>query len=289
MISYTGNGAYCYANSLHMCLKAAGMTPLPEPGFLECLTLMPFGNFYIRDEEKPMYFPGGASTEPDSGLSIALKTLGWAADETWGGSAEEALAQLREAVQSSSVLVGPIDMAYLTYNPNYHFLNGEDHFVVVLEVQETEVLLHDPQQYPFAPLALEKFMKSWQVETVSRQEMISRTLEAAKTNLKMNLSGPKFYNSIEALQHFAEDLHGGCGEKMRDMLVYFSLPLGARRSLDAAAFFLEAGFPEAATLLEHKAMLYGRAQQHAVDRCFNEIAEVVQNMAKNEEMLIAVL
>lgn len=66
-----------------------------------------------------------------------------------------------------------------------------------------------------------------QVETVSRQEMISRTLEAAKTNLKMNLSGPKFYNSIEALQHFAEDLHGGCGEKMRDMLVYFSLPLGA--------------------------------------------------------------
>lgn len=128
-----------------------------------------------------------------------------------------------------------------------------------------------------------------QVETVSRQEMISRTLEAAKTNLKMNLSGPKFYNSIEALQHFAEDLHGGCGEKMRDMLVYFSLPLGARRSLDAAAFFLEAGFPEAATLLERKAMLYGRAQQHAVDRCFNEIAEVVQNMAKNEEMLIAVL
>lgn len=154
MISSTGNGAYCYANSLHMCLKAAGVTPLPEPGFLECLMLMPFGNFYIHDEEELMYFPGGANTEPGSGLSTALKrSVGL-------------LTKPGAAVQSSPVLVGPIDMAYFTDNPNDHFLNGEDHFAVVLEVQETEVLLHDPQQYPFALLALEKHMKSWQADAV---------------------------------------------------------------------------------------------------------------------------
>lgn len=51
-----------------------------------------------------------------------------------------------------------------------------------------------------------------QVETVSRQEMISRTLEAAKTYLKMNY--PKFSNSIKALQHFAEDLRGAAWRRV---------------------------------------------------------------------------
>jgi len=41
--SFTGNGAYCYANTLHMTLLAAGgvSAAVPEPGFLECATVMP--------------------------------------------------------------------------------------------------------------------------------------------------------------------------------------------------------------------------------------------------------
>lgn len=308
MILYTGNTPYCYANSLHMCLKAAGISPLPETGFLECLTLMPFGNFYVRNEAHPMFFPSGASTEPDSGLTLALKALGWAADEHWGETANDALARLREAVQQNPVLVGPVDMAYLTYNPNYPFLNGEDHFMAVLEVQETEIVMHDPQQYPFAPLPLEKFIEAWraekvdygrrpymqrsnfrQIELVSRQETINRTIDAAKINLKTSLGGPQHFTSVEALEKMAEDLHSGVGEKMREMLVYFSLPLGARRCLDAAAFFQEAGLLEAASLLERKSRLYGRAQYHAVGKCFDDAAEVFSEMARNEKELIAIL
>jgi hypothetical protein len=50
MTSYTGNGAYCYANSLYMALREAGAAAdeLPEPGFIECLTTMPFGTLYLR-------------------------------------------------------------------------------------------------------------------------------------------------------------------------------------------------------------------------------------------------
>ena len=40
MTRYTGNGAYCYANSVYMALRESGAAAaeLPEPGFIECLT-----------------------------------------------------------------------------------------------------------------------------------------------------------------------------------------------------------------------------------------------------------
>jgi hypothetical protein len=44
MLSYTGSGSYCYANSLHMSLLGAGTSSdeVPSPGFLECLTMVPY-------------------------------------------------------------------------------------------------------------------------------------------------------------------------------------------------------------------------------------------------------
>ena len=41
--AYTGNGPYCYSNSLHMCLTQAGMPAVPPVSLLECMTGMPFG------------------------------------------------------------------------------------------------------------------------------------------------------------------------------------------------------------------------------------------------------
>jgi len=47
---YTGNGAYGYSNSVYMALRESGAAAaeLPEPGFIECLTTMPFGTLYLR-------------------------------------------------------------------------------------------------------------------------------------------------------------------------------------------------------------------------------------------------
>lgn len=37
MTSFTGGGAYCFSNSLHMCLQQAGLEARVTPGVLECL------------------------------------------------------------------------------------------------------------------------------------------------------------------------------------------------------------------------------------------------------------
>src|SRR5579863_10742127 len=156
IISYTGNGAYCYANSLHMSLLGAGANhnDLPSPSFIECLATMPFGNLYLALEESPLVFFSSPSMDPDQGLTLALKTLGWICQEQRGGESEEALAHLREAALRAPVLVGPLDLGYLSYNPNHGYLAGEDHFVVVLAVESDHVLIHDPQGYPCAILPL---------------------------------------------------------------------------------------------------------------------------------------
>lgn len=81
-IPYTGKSEYCYANSLHMCLLAAGFAAgeLPEPGFLECLTTLPFGSMYERLEDGPLFFPSPIAMSPDTGLDRALDTLGWSCE-----------------------------------------------------------------------------------------------------------------------------------------------------------------------------------------------------------------
>jgi hypothetical protein len=49
-----------------------------------------------------------------------------------GGGEGEALARLRAAVRHAPVLAGPLNMGYLTYNPNHPYLLGADHSIVVL-------------------------------------------------------------------------------------------------------------------------------------------------------------
>ena len=74
--SYSGNSAYCYSNCLHMCLAHTGMTPMPSVGLVECMTGMPFGACFLK-EDPPLFFPSPACIDPDIGLSRAVETLGW--------------------------------------------------------------------------------------------------------------------------------------------------------------------------------------------------------------------
>src|SRR5258708_39864081 len=65
-LSYTGNGAYCYANSLHMSLSSSGADPkdLPAPGFLVSLTGGPFVELYFRLYIGPLGFFMSAVNDP---------------------------------------------------------------------------------------------------------------------------------------------------------------------------------------------------------------------------------
>lgn len=262
MLAYTGNGAYCYTNSLHMSLLSAGATrtELPEPGFIECLTTMPFGNMYLDLESGPLAFFSPVTIDPNEGLVRAAKALGWTFEEQSGGSEEEALTRLRAIVSKENVLVGPVDMGYLSYSPNYKYQAGGDHFVVVLALKNDHLLLHDPQGYPCAMLSVSEFMQAWkaeridyktvsytmrtgfrQIEQVNRQEMIEHTLPLIRENLLANPGGPVAYSSAEALTRTAAALRRSKSNNLQDLLLHFGLPLAAKRNMDGAAFLSEAG------------------------------------------------
>ena len=297
MIHYTGSGAYCYANSLHMSLRTAGMNDLPTPGFLECLTAMPFGKLNVYG----MFFPSGV-TNPDSGLTLALQSMGWTCDEHYGGSADDALAWLHEQIQHRPVLVGPLGMEHLTYNPEHAYLEGADHFIVVLEIEGERLRVHDPAGYAYASLPMNDFMKSWcaervpygrvpfvgrsnfrPVEPVSRVQMIERTITFLRTHLPPVQTDPNMVYSTSALRQLADDLRGEVSSDLGGHLLYFALPLAARRLDDASAFLIEGGQPQAAACLAQQSRLFGEMIYLATHKQWSEVAARIDQLIPLEE------
>jgi hypothetical protein len=310
LIPYAGKSEYCYANGLHMSLVGAGATApdLPGVGFLECLTTMPFGTMYLHLEDGPLVFFSAPSIDPDAGVTRALATLGWTCDEWFGDDSAEALARLRAAVQVAPALVGPVDLGELPYNPRAAELRGGDHFVVALEMDDEQIRLHDPYGYPCVVLAPSELLTAWradripykrgsytlrsrfqQVEQVSRQEAVARTLPLVISNLLADPGGPVIYGSFQALALLVADLRGDVLQALAGHLVYFALPLAARRCLDASSFLREAGNVAAAGLLNRKARLFGEAQSLAVRHDWPRVAELVERLAGVERELVQVL
>jgi hypothetical protein len=50
-----------------------------------------------------------------------------------GDEADAALAALQEALSVGPVLLGPLDMGFLPYDPNHMHKRGGDHFIVALK------------------------------------------------------------------------------------------------------------------------------------------------------------
>ena len=304
MLPYVGNSDYCYVNSLYMSLLGGDAHPdtLPSPGFLECLTTMPFGNTYLRGADL-FFFDGDI---PDQGLTRALETMGWTCQLERGGNEQGALQRLQTAIQQGPVLLGPLDMGYLAYNPNAPFASGSDHFLVVLAVEHDHVLVHDPKGFPSATLPLDALLQAWraekldyiaeaaytlrsafrQVEIVSRQEMIARTLPFVPSNLQRDPGGPEVYGSVRALRLLVQTLQTKVSEHLAAHLLYFALPLAVRRKIDAQAFLSERKKSEAAHLVDQQARLLGQAQYPAAQRAWTSVASLIEQVATLEERLI---
>lgn len=309
MIAYTGNGSYCYANSLHMCLKTAGADPLPDPGILEALTLMPFGAHYIERESGPVFLADLAPIEPDQGLTIAMRNLGWECEKWWAppdDSPDEAFAHLRSALEAGPALLGPLDMGHLTYNPRA--ASTSDHFVVALELANDHVVVHDPHGFPFATLPLADLIEAWRavrigyapgaftlrsafrrVESVEWPDVAARTLASLRETLSSQPIGPLHFGGPFVFRRVAQLLRDGDAPASLGGLQYFALPLGARRCQDGARFLTDAGLAAAAAAMERKALLYGRAQFDAVHERWPAVADSFDHLAQAEEDFIAAL
>jgi len=141
---FTGNGAYCYANAFHMVLasKAPAGGDIPEPGFLECATAMPFGQMFVATDA-PTFWPSPPGWNPEKGLEHAIPALGWSCETWFGDDLEDVLLQrLRNALHHGPVFVSPVDFGYLTYPPASVHMPGADHYIVALDLRAENVRVH---------------------------------------------------------------------------------------------------------------------------------------------------
>ncbi len=310
---YIGNGAYCYSNSLCMCLQKAGIGPHVTSSLIECLGGMPFGAGYFHFGDSHMFFPSSPANEPDQAISRALSALGWTCDESRTAEtdpATDALLRLRSAGLPAQV--GPMNNGWLTYDPNHGYLSGVDHYITVLRVDADQVQVHDPAGYPFATLPLSDFLQAWQAEgvsygpnarplayvlranfrpceTVNQQEVQQRGLARMRDLLHIHLTGPEVFSGPDAYRAAAADLRAGKGDDLREHLIRFSLPLGARRTADAAAFLASCGEHRGAACLDRKAQAYGAALYPATHRQWDRLASQFDELAALEENFLDVI
>ena len=253
-----------------------------QPSAIEVLTGSPFGATFIAG--LPFFSPAG--WDPDVGLDPAIAALGWACERAAGGDATEAVSRLREASKAGPVLVGPVEFGLLRYIPGMGTPIGSDHFVVVIEVDDATVTLHDPHGHPYATLPLDAFVAAWGAETVPYPSTpftmragfhrirdvdvvtaLRRSMPDATRWLDASAGGfgpaglPAAGNTVERL---ADLVIAGLDERTYGHLVHFAVRVGTRRLADASAWLGTIGRDNAAEIADMQARLLGAIQYDLV-------------------------
>ncbi len=275
MLGYIGSGPYCYANSLAMMLGAES----PSTAVLETLTGSPFGAQLIAGS-LPLFDPYG--WHPETGLDAAIAHLGWTCERSDGGTPEEATDRLRSASARGPVLVGPVDMGLLLYQPGTPNADGGDHYVVVLAADQDTVELHDPHGHPYATLPTQAFLVAWEAKAISyidapyvlRTDFARRhriaPLDAVRRSLpdaRQWLAGrndlpmpPGSLGGAAAVEALAAMVDRGLPTDTRTLLTTFALRVGARRANDAATCLEQLDLSPAAAIAQRQARLLGNLQ-----------------------------
>lgn len=297
--SYTGSGPYCYANSFAMMFGADA----PYTAVIEVATGSPFGMQLIGGT-LPFFDPYG--WDPEKGFEDALSALGWTSTVTQGGEADEALARLKAALAVGPVWIGPVEMGHLKHQPGMRGPIEADHYVIVLEVDDERVLMHDPQGYPYASLPVGDFMAAWSAKTliygtpytmrtgfkrvanVSEINTIKESIPAAIRWLSMegDLGMPAgSLGNGEAAEALAARIETGCDDELRGHMIHFAVRVGARRAADAATCLARAGYAEAAQIADKQARLIGAMQHPLVVGNDTLAAKALRDLAPTYDVL----
>lgn len=176
--------------------------------------------------------------------------------------------------------------------------------MVVCGLEGDTVQLHDPQRYPFVTLPVGDLVRAWNASQLgytearytlrvdfkpgtptSAEQRVARTLEQAHALLTDPPEGPVAHGGQRAFRLAAEVLQGSPSASFKHMFAAFILPLGARRSYDAAHFLRAAGRLRAAHLMHHKAWLYGQTQHAAATKQWDEVAQGLEALGELEAHL----
>ena len=275
-VPYVGSGPYCYANSIAMMLGERA----PPPSIIEFATSSPFG-MQIIGSDLAFFDPYGW----DFNLTVddTLRALGWQSTLIAGKDSDDALARLTEQLRKGPVFVGPIDLGCMKHQPKYKGPVGADHFVVVLDIDESkdQVQLHDPDGYPFVMLPTRDLLEGWkcelipfgkpytmrtdfrQIETISEEDAIRRSIPNARRWLSMEGNHdmpPGSLGNGKAAERLADMMEGGFSPNLREMFTIFVIRCGARRLIDAATCLFRIGYDDAARIMAKQARLVGSLQ-----------------------------
>jgi len=302
-LAYVGSGPYCYANSFAMLLGEQA----PSTAVIEVATGGPFGMQLIGGT---LMFFDAYGWNPEMGFDLALSAIGWTSTVSKGGDADEAFARLAAAATKGPVWVGPVEMGHLHHQPEMTGPIGADHFVVVLDVNDDRVLVHDPHGYPYAEVPIDDFMTAWRAETVSYgdpytmrtdflkiadvtdadaiRSIIPTAIERLSMHTDLEMPAGSLGNG-EAAERTAQMIEAGAGDGLREHLIYFAIRVGARRLSDTADCLLLAGYTKAAEIAATQARLVGSMQHPMVTGNFLPAAAALRELAPTYDRLRAAL
>lgn len=295
---YIGKAEYCYANSAAMLLAQAGNHIKPE--MLEVGAGIGLSAFLQVDSDILFFSPLAVS--PDVGLTRSLKTFGFNVQET-SFSRDSFADGLVTLLAEGPVLLGPLDMGYLLYNPER--ARGADHFVLAYESRDGRVYIHDPAGYPNVSLTFEELLLAWAAQDIAYKQgpfhcWYAPKIDHSPSSQQASDAIWDFYGYIytestrlaeqngriigtDAMIKTAEAFRTNANSRVSiDMLIHFQLPLAAKRANDYAEFF-EHSQPEFSRIKRLLAAAFGDAQSYLAQGDLVQASDAVARIAEYED------
>ena len=293
MQMYFGDVSLCYSYSLAMALETYGYDFKAE--FREAIMVMGNGASIVKeDEEHPLvFFDNGM---PDLSISHSLKILGFDYEDFYLKNGlevdlEEIKRKLETFLSNGPVVLGPLDMGHLTYNPNHTILYGVDHFVTVYDIDDQYLHLHDPAGFACMKVAFKDILEAWKAEAIdykrgaysmwgnfkkvkspSQTEIYQETARIMKNRYLNGQNG--------VLECYAKAVaENGLNTEQKQLHQYFSFKLAAVRNLYLSKF-LKDHDPEGARLKEELATLFGQAHLSCLKEDYQELAHLLYQIAE---------
>ena len=293
MQMYFGDVSLCYSYSLAMALDSYGYDFKAD--FLEAIMVMGNGASIVKeDDQHPLvFFDNGM---PDLSISHSLKILGFDYEDFYlkdGAEVdlEEIKRKLETFLSNGPVVLGPLDMGHLTYNPNHTILYGVDHFVTVYALDGQYLYLHDPAGFACMKVTFNDIIEAWKAEAIdykrgsysmwgnfkkvkspSQTEIYQETARIMKNRYLNGQSG--------VLECYAKAVaENGLNTEQKQLHQYFSFKLAAVRNLYLSKFLKDHN-PEGTRLKEELATLFGQAHLSCLKENYQELSHLLYQIAE---------